>query len=563
MLRSSLLLLFCQAEFLFVGATFLIYSGAGRSGSFNLFDQAFLGFCVVTGFAQVWSIFNGLCPSSNYFLLCLTIILAGMKSRHFVDLLSLGLRVTRIRSALVLVPIGVAAAINSLTSGFCYDNALYHFLSVRWMAEYGSVPGLANLHGRLGFNSSLVALAGILSVPSGINIGREFVNGATTVLVAGILSQGFRFEDWRALNVSRNLYAFGLLAFVLMLVLSPCLSSPQPDVASAAVASASAWYFLMIVRFFNDDVHFGTNQWLLCVCASVATFEIKLSYFGFAASTILVALVIAARRRMPFRQVCLRLLFVLVLFIPWICCGYITSGCPFFPSDFGRLNFDWAVPRQLATFEKDAVFAWARAPGLAPKEVLGNWNWLSPWIVRILSDTWAVKPLLLGIVGFLLFLGRLVMQPPLQVERRWLVLLVPSAVGILFWFLTAPDPRFAQAVLWVFALNILLLPFQATNRARGLGILATFALAILASINAVVGSARLIKEKKRIPNIVQSQNELSARRTDSGLTVWTPKNAYEPGDSQLISTPSDRFNSRLELRGSSLHDGFRIRTPRG
>jgi hypothetical protein len=226
------------------------------------------------------------------------------------------------------------------------------------------------------------------------------------------------------------------------------------------------------------------------------------------------------------------------------------------------LNFDWAVSHQLADMERDAVLAWARAPGLPPTEVLGNWKWLTPWIVRILGDTSVVKPLLVGIVGLLLFLGRLLVQPPPQIERRWLVLIVPSAVGLLFWFLTAPDPRFAQAVLWVFALNILLLPFHVTsNRTRGLNMLATLALTILALFEAGIGSARLIKEKKSLPNIVQRQNELSARSTDSGLTVWTSKNVYEPGDAQLIATPPDRFNSRLELRGSNLHDGFRIRTP--
>jgi hypothetical protein len=31
--------------------------------------------------------------------------------------------------------------------------------------------------GRLGFNSSLVALSGLFSVPFGLSIGREFVNG--------------------------------------------------------------------------------------------------------------------------------------------------------------------------------------------------------------------------------------------------------------------------------------------------------------------------------------------------------------------------------------------------
>ena len=103
-----MLLGFFQVEFLLVGATFLAYSGTGRLGPLNLFDQAFLGYWVVTGFAQAWSIFHGLRPISNYFLLGGTLILALIKWRGFVDSLRSGAGVTLIRSALVLAPIGLA-----------------------------------------------------------------------------------------------------------------------------------------------------------------------------------------------------------------------------------------------------------------------------------------------------------------------------------------------------------------------------------------------------------------------------------------------------------------------
>jgi hypothetical protein len=558
-LKSVFLLLFFQAEFLLVGTALLTYLGAGRLGPLNLFDQAFFGYCVVTCFAQSWSIFGGLCPFSNYFLLGGTLVLVSIKWPAFVVTIRTGFGMTRIRSALVLVPIGLAAAYNAITEDYCYDNALYHLLSVRWMAEYGSVPGLANLHGRLGFNSSLVALSGLFSVPFGVSIGREFVNGATTVLVAGVLSQGLNFKNWRCSNPSRSLYAFGLLAFVVMLVLSPCLSSPQPDIGSAVMAVAVAWYFFGVVKFSGDDDQFGFDQFLLCLFAAAVAVELKLSYIGFAAATILVALSVAVRRRVSWRLICLGLFFTLMLLSPWICCGYITSGCPFFPSDFGRLNFDWAAPYQSAIAERDAAFAWARAPSLGPAEVLGNWNWLKPWVARVIDDPSVCKTLLVGAIGLLLLCGRLLLRPFPQFDRRWCLLLFPSAVGLLFWFLTAPDPRFAQATLWLFALNLLLLPFRGTDDwSRRLNIVGTYAVAMVVLFDAGVGGARLIKEKKRLPNIVERRIDLSVRKTNSGLSVWIPKVAYEPGDSQLIATPPDRFNSRLELRSANLRDGFRI-----
>jgi hypothetical protein len=558
--KSLVLLLFFQAEFLFVGVTFLSYWASARYARFKLFDQAFVGYCLVSGFAQLWSVFGGLRPLSNFCLIGGTLVLAILNRQRVANYLFKGAGRVRTRALLVLAPIGLSVAFNVLTSDLCYDGMLYHHLSVRWITEYGSVTGLANLHGRLGFNSSLAPLAGIFSVPFGLPVGREFANGATTFLVACVLSQGLTFKNLTALTCCRNLYAFGLLTFLLMLVVSPCLSSPQPDVSSAAVTVAATWYFFeFLVSCRTADLE-AANHLFLCVAASVAAFELKISYIGFAAATILVALGIALRRGGFVSPIAFCLLFSAGLLVPWISCGYITSGCPFFPSEFGRLGFDWAVPHELAGLEKDAAFAWARTPGLPPAEVLRNWEWITPWWIRLLGSPLVVKPMLVAVVGLSLMLARFLMPPRPQIDRPWLVLLIPCSAGLCFWFLTAPDPRFAQATFWVFALNILLLPFLTTGSfSRLLALPAALVLAVVAIFDTGIGVVRLIQEKKSLPNIVRGQADLSARRTDSGLTVWIPKNVYEPGFAQLISTPPDRFNSGLELRDSNLRDGFRIR----
>ena len=40
-----------------------------------------------------------------------------------------------------------------------YDTGLYHAQAIRWIEEYGVVPGLANLHSRFGYNSASFALS--------------------------------------------------------------------------------------------------------------------------------------------------------------------------------------------------------------------------------------------------------------------------------------------------------------------------------------------------------------------------------------------------------------------
>src|SRR5690606_29625386 len=49
------------------------------------------------------------------------------------------------------------------------DTESYHIQLVKWIKEYGTVPGLVHLHERFGFNSSwFISIAGF--IPSGGNV---------------------------------------------------------------------------------------------------------------------------------------------------------------------------------------------------------------------------------------------------------------------------------------------------------------------------------------------------------------------------------------------------------
>jgi hypothetical protein len=139
-------------------------------------------------------------------------------------------RQTSLLALIIAVPVLVVAAWNALTSAItCYDIQTYHLQAVRWAAEFGSVPGLANLHGRLGFNSALHPLAALLSSPGGSWLGREYVNSLIVTITLAILIQGI------ASYSACSIYALLLLPFPVSLLFSECLSSPQPDVAAASL----------------------------------------------------------------------------------------------------------------------------------------------------------------------------------------------------------------------------------------------------------------------------------------------------------------------------------------
>src|SRR5260370_2387191 len=120
----------------------------------TLIDAFWMGLAISVAFREIWSLALPLTPSIALFLF-------GM------GLFGLALSRSKLRASLLgawqhsrwLLLLGVAfALLLALRScGPCdyYDTGLYGAAAVRWIQTFPAVPGLANLHGRLGFNSSV------------------------------------------------------------------------------------------------------------------------------------------------------------------------------------------------------------------------------------------------------------------------------------------------------------------------------------------------------------------------------------------------------------------------
>jgi hypothetical protein len=128
--------------------------------------------------------------------------------------------------------------------------------------------------------------------------------------------------------------------------------------------------------------------------------------------------------------------------------GYLLSGLPLFPSTLaGAWQLDWAVPLELVQFEVNLIYSWGRQPGeMVADQVLGQWNWIPSWLETISL----VEKLLFGLATILMILN--LVAGLSQKDRAstkaypYLILYLPIWSAFLFWFLTAPDPRFLGAV---------------------------------------------------------------------------------------------------------------------
>jgi hypothetical protein len=553
LLKSLPLVVGLQVELFLVGTAIWSWLGRFLPGRCNLLDINLVGLAATIFFAQTWSLFGGLYPWSNAILLSATLLCLLIQREAVIRVAHEAWRQTSWVGLAMTVPVLVVAAWNALTSAItCYDISAYHLQAVRWAAEFGSVPGLANLHGRLGFNSALHPLAALLSSPGGLWLGREYVNTSIVTMTTAILFQGI------AGSSARSIYALLLLPFPTSLLFSDCLSAPQPDVAAASAATLFAWYLRDIAL---DRDHTGLSTLFFGLMTATMAVLFKVSYIALGATGICVAIACWTRSRQRTGQLILSILLTGLFGLPWLFRGYLTSGYPVFPAEIGRLSFDWTAPRELIATERDWVLSWARAPfNLHWQQVLNDWSWIGPWVQQLPSYPIVIKATSMAGVGLLTSVWLLRLGYSRTQLTRWILIFLPMLFALLFWFFSAPSPRFAQAAIWIFAVDLFYLGVIAAAKLTELvSKLAILVFGMFMALEIIPGLTRLNAEPIQFPNYIGSAPQMVLQHTKSGAGIWVPTEGINSGDSKLPATPPDRFDPNLELRGPTLRDGFRIR----
>ena len=332
-----------------------------------------------------------------------------------------------------------------------FDSGLYHFGSIRWLNEHAIVPGLGNLHWRLALNQSYFGFLALLNIAP--YWGHGYAAGGLFLLVLTaftLLEVAFKQSMlWR--------WIFGGLLFSYLCLLSGQLANPMPDTAMALVqvvifvllyCSLGAHRTVQAHTKPAADVALQHLQVVLVfLCLTIVT--IKLSSVGFAAASfavVCVSLFRSSGRQLPYPL--LMKVGSLVGFFTLVHIGrsYLLSGTPFFPSPLGGMwSLSWAVPFGVVNNESQLIYAWARQPGISLiSDVPSGLDWVGPWLLALPQT---IKYLFLTSSAFTLLALLLRYVPSVSRQNKAWSLVVPIIAALVFWFFTAPDPRFLGAMV--------------------------------------------------------------------------------------------------------------------
>lgn len=363
------------------------------------------------------------------------------------------------------------------------DSVNYHIQIVTWIQQSPIIFGLGNVHGRLGFNGiiyNFYALSDVSQIFPGLRsfIGNEIVyfglffslflimfrdlrkdNPQAQKSVFFVLCTGLAFPFILRWGEFRGLYCegigavLGILVFAILLYALNAreskLTALENDVDSKVLAHTLAFGF--VIALFATLVKIA-NTGLLAAVVICAIYLYKKQIFSKSSLKYLAYLGV----------------FALIYALPWALKGYMTSGMIAYPAAVGYIpSLSWAVSDEQRANEVCWVMSWARDPGINCKEVLASYAWLKKWL---LMETryfgWYFKYFVYGYwaaLGLSVFL--LILPKSLYTHKQYkdfFLLFVGAMCGVVFWFVSGPDPRFGMVYLIplfgiLYALNLTLI----------------------------------------------------------------------------------------------------------
>ncbi|MBD1913097.1 MULTISPECIES: hypothetical protein [unclassified Leptolyngbya] len=361
--------------------------------------------------------------------------------------------------AIALVAAGVTTG--PVTWG---DTGLYHFGSIRWLADYGTVMGVGLIHDRFSFASSWFALAAplnpaflgshVTAVTNGFMLCLAMVHWWATV--THLRTKKPCLADWFSLSALTCLLAL----WVGSSLLSDLFVSPSPDIPVMLLSLLSGWLLLQLGEYHLVDRVDGILVSLLILGAGAVT--IKLSGLPLLAVAVFAYLFHYRRRYWAL----LKGVGLVVAFLtPTALYGYMTSGCAFYPASLLCVDVPWGIPSDAAAAALAQIQGWFKWFGTPPEG--------KPWLLWVMMQWFSLSTMnkvmaglaVMLLVTVLLLIRRWTRTPPsLHAQAKiWMIAL--AILGSLFTFATAPLIRFGLGYL-------LLIPalLMAWIAHRGLGL---------------------------------------------------------------------------------------------
>ncbi len=502
------------------------------------------GLGAATVYAQFFSLFYRVSLLANVVLVIFSAMTVLFWHQDMKRLLTESFRGSS-RAVKILIPVLFVLWAYFTSRGYMvHDTKLYHAQSIRWIEEYGIVPGQGVVNSRFSYNSSVFSLAALYSLKFVFGQSMHAMSGwfafllsvTTLDIIKGV--KKFRFSDFA--NVAAIYY--------LTLITDEVLA-PSSDYATMCVLFFLVIKWLRLLEQPKEEQQTAPYG-LLCVLG-VYALTLKLT-----AGLILLLLIKPAYRLLKekqWKQILCYLLLGILTAAPWLIRGVLISGWLLYP--FPALDlFDlpWKQKTEWVKTDAGAIKTWGRGVNNSVLVAQPIWEWYGTWFKTLSLMEKGIA--LVDIAALVSFVGAAI---AVFLRKNWenldrLLVCATAACSYLYWQTSAPLPRYGYTYMLllpalVFGWGILLLKKDRLLRG-GLALYGVYKIVML--ISYIAGCAWYPAYIRQV-DYYSADTEVWTVEVDGAEFYCTEEDgigyAYFPGSSAY---------EEFRLRGNGLKDGF-------
>ncbi len=534
------------------------------------------GLAAVTIYAQFFSLFGGVSTGANLLLLlgCLVVAMGCRKSLGVFGAEEIA-KLNKEKWKYVVYALLVMLMAYGTSRGYMhFDTSLYHAQSIRWIEEFGVVPGLANIQARFGYNSAAFPLTALYSM-KGV-FGQSLHTTAGYFALLGSVSALDLYKVFTEKRIRLSDFVRLGLVFYLSVIFSEMMS-PASDYY------AQILLFIILILWLEEDdyqtamglqnpVPYG----LICVLIVYAV-TIKFSVAVLLLFVLKPAVMLIRSR--AGKQIGIFLVSGLLTALPFFIRNVIISGWLVYPfAGIDLFNVDWKIPKWQVEFDSTEIGVYGKGLNDVSKQNATLAEWVPAWFenLKALEKVFillTVAAVLAGIVYLVCHLVSMIKCKKISSidsektlwNHTWnfpLVFLV-FVISTMFWFLSAPLVRYGYAYVTVvplltFGYLFLGLMEKEIVRTYRKAVHVVFCLAVIGFLftrvtGLITDIARTWKEPYYFAQMDYVDGEAEIRVV-GGVTFYVPE---ELGHIGYEKFPSSMFALPFELRGDSIEDGFR------
>lgn len=516
------------------------------------------GLIAVTIVTQILELFIPVNLYTLIIIIGLLLVLALLKRNDFSSFLKFvinNIRSIPIVGLLLLIVLCLVIAMLNAGPTLIDDTNSYHIQMIKWIREYGTVPGLANLHERYGFNSSWFSAASLFGLPTEQFNLYTVLNGALSIWFCFYtIGKAFSSNEKSTTRINSAILLTLFFSFIVWGLIRGNAASANYDFITTLIV------FILFTEIISTK-NIESLSTEICIW-SVYLFTVRIGNFPFLIPVIY--LFITAIKKPNWRIVKIYSAIFALLVVPFLIRNVILTGYLFYPITFPDLfNVDWKVDRttieQLVYYIRYYNRVNIMTQPLNETASMSFPQWIIPWFRQLVYYDKVV--IIISAIGFLggivLFLKKF-----RKLNTVVYLFLFAIIIQLIIWFFLAPDPRFVYGCLLsgIFIFSFLI--FSLAQKISSSGIRFALSACILA-ISIVYIFQKTVRTKnnnnfiipKNLP--IPEYSEINAGK----INYIIPAPLIPDGDTCCFGLKLPclyKLNPNLKLRGETISKGFYV-----